>query len=187
MEKFTEQEKSCFHLEALNKIGVHQSMLCCQIRWQNKNTDRMVLELAFGSINFLVHEGIPLRGQCHHDGVLWQFMLERTCSLPAVRKWLLRRVGHSAILWKNYKVTVSMVPVTCPVASLGYKCDLRRFAQVHYFYTAATMLWIWHRLCILEQMYSTLCRASTHSSPVFFGGMKMSCATFLGCAQQGGV
>ena len=93
--KFRDQEKSVFHLEAVNKIAALNitpiSALLSDAVVKEQNTGREVLQEAFKSVRCLVRQGLPLRGHDHREGHFWRMMIDRAESLPAARQWMLGR------------------------------------------------------------------------------------------------
>lgn len=94
-ESFSKHEKSCAHKEAAAKlIAVKDKPIdtmlskACGIE---QTKARSALILLCRSIRFLGRQGLPLQGDDHRDGVLWQLMFERAHDRPELSDWLKRR------------------------------------------------------------------------------------------------
>ena len=94
-ECFQKHEKSCAHKEAAAKlIALNEkpidTMLSNACGLEQKKA-RSALVLLCRSIRFLGRQGLPLQGDDHRDGVLWQLMVERAHEEPDLSAWLKRR------------------------------------------------------------------------------------------------
>ena len=91
-EKFKEHERSDAHTRSVGKLSSLgrtpiSAMLSNKTAEQQK-TARNVLELLFRSIRFLGRKGVPFRGDTTRDGILYEYMLERTYNLPEESAWV---------------------------------------------------------------------------------------------------
>ena len=95
VEKFSKHELSSLHYESTRGLASVAknpiTSMLSESAVQNQAIAKSVLGLFFRSIRYLGRQGLPLRGHRHHDGNLWQLMMERTESLPKAREWMLRR------------------------------------------------------------------------------------------------
>lgn len=93
--KFTEHERSKLHIESAQKLaaleGTPINALLSDAVSKQQATARHVLELLFRSIRFLGSKGIPFRGDTTRDGILYEYMLERTYDMPREQEWVARR------------------------------------------------------------------------------------------------
>ena len=80
-QKFSIHEKSSAHKEATEKILYSKQTPIPAILSEQVSSSqaiaRTVLKVIFSSIKYLGRQGLALRGGGHHDGNLWQLVLER--------------------------------------------------------------------------------------------------------------
>ena len=93
--KFSIHEKSSAHKEATEKILYSKQTPISAILSEQVSSSqaiaRTVLKVIFSSIKYLGQQGLALRGGEHHDGNLWQLVLERVQDVPSVKEWLNKR------------------------------------------------------------------------------------------------
>ena len=103
--KFNEHERSEAHSKSVERLSslVHTpiSAMLSNVAAKQQKTARNVLELLFRSIRFLGRKGIPFRGDTNRDGILYEYMLERTYDLPEEHAWIQRRDNWMSDIIQN--------------------------------------------------------------------------------------
>ena len=125
-EKFKEHERSDAHsrsVEKLSSLGrTPISAMLSNIAAEQQQIARNVLELLFRSIRFLGRKGVPFRGDTTRDGILYEYMLERTYNLPEENAWVRRRDNWMSDTVQNEIIKMFGLAVQMELVSRSSEC-----------------------------------------------------------------